>query len=46
MFTHLSSADVLVHLETQSLEFGDKEVDNEPLLITGDIVKVLIIFYV
>ena len=28
MFTHLSSADVLVHLETQSLEFEDKEIDN------------------
>ena len=45
MFTRLSSADFLVHLETQSLEFGDKEVDNEPLLITGDIVKVLILFH-
>ena len=46
MFTRLSSADVLVHLETQSLELGDKEVDNEQLLITGNIVKVLILFHV
>ena len=45
MFTRLSSADVLVHLETQSLEFRYKEVDSEPLLITGDIVKVLILFH-
>ena len=34
MFTRLSSADVLVHLETQSLEFGDKEVVIDKNLIS------------
>ena len=46
MFTYLSSADVIGHLETKSLEYGYKKFDNEPRLITGDIVKVLILFHV